>query len=246
LKEAGLLVQRGKITAVGRALAAPAGALEIDATGKHVTPGLIAPSHVAISRGGNEFSHSVRAEVRIADVLDATSIDLYRQLAGGLTAVNVLHGSANTGRCPARARRLQGGRRDGCHRRWRVHVLRLVGFKIEVVDAVPANAALMHRAGVLTSFNSDAPELARRLNTEAAKAVKYGSRPDDFLARHRIRRWLSVSLRSVTLGLPIRHRQSCGVVGPQARRRERPLTTSHRRRSPVLPFRPLQLAQPCI
>jgi Amidohydrolase family len=48
------------------------------------------------------------------------------------------------------------------------------GYKMEVQDAIPGNAALMHRAGVLVSINSDNPELARRLNTEAAKAVKYG------------------------------------------------------------------------
>lgn len=47
-------------------------------------------------------------------------------------------------------------------------------FKMEVYDAIPYNAALMHRQGVLTSLNSDSDELARRLNTEAAKAVKYG------------------------------------------------------------------------
>src|SRR5690606_26813568 len=47
-------------------------------------------------------------------------------------------------------------------------------FKMEVQDAIPYNGALMTRAGVLTSFNSDSSELARRLNTEAAKAMKYG------------------------------------------------------------------------
>ena len=47
-------------------------------------------------------------------------------------------------------------------------------YKFEVYDAIPYNGALMHRAGVVTSFNSDSNELARRLNTEASKAVKYG------------------------------------------------------------------------
>ena len=47
-------------------------------------------------------------------------------------------------------------------------------YKFEVYDAIPYNGALMHRAGVVTAFNSDSNELARRLNTEAAKAVKYG------------------------------------------------------------------------
>lgn len=47
-------------------------------------------------------------------------------------------------------------------------------YKIEVFDAIPFNGSLMHRVGVVTSYNSDSSELARRLNTEAAKAVKYG------------------------------------------------------------------------
>jgi Amidohydrolase family len=47
-------------------------------------------------------------------------------------------------------------------------------YKMEVVDAIPTNGAIMHKAGVLTTFNSDSDELARRLNTEAGKAVRYG------------------------------------------------------------------------
>ncbi|MEM7479075.1 MAG: amidohydrolase family protein, partial [Planctomycetota bacterium] len=47
-------------------------------------------------------------------------------------------------------------------------------YKFEVYDAIPYNGALMHRAGVVVSFNSDDRELARHLNHEAAKAVKYG------------------------------------------------------------------------
>ena len=47
-------------------------------------------------------------------------------------------------------------------------------YKFEVMDAIPYNGALMHEQEVVVSFNSDSDELARRLNTEAAKAVKYG------------------------------------------------------------------------
>jgi N-acetylglucosamine-6-phosphate deacetylase len=50
-------------------------------------------------------------------------------------------------------------------------------YKFEVYDAIPYNGALMHKAGVVVSFNSDDAELARRLNQEAAKAVKYGGVP---------------------------------------------------------------------
>jgi imidazolonepropionase-like amidohydrolase len=47
-------------------------------------------------------------------------------------------------------------------------------YKFEVYDAIPYNGTLMHDRGVLVSFNSDSDDLARRLNLEAAKAVKYG------------------------------------------------------------------------
>jgi len=53
------------------------------------------------------------------------------------------------------------------------------GYKMEAYDAIPYNAALMARKGVLVSINSDSAELMRRLNTEAAKAVKYGGLSDD-------------------------------------------------------------------
>jgi imidazolonepropionase-like amidohydrolase len=52
-------------------------------------------------------------------------------------------------------------------------------YKIEAWDAIPYNAALMLRKGVLVSLNSDSAELMRRLNTEAAKAIKYGGLSED-------------------------------------------------------------------
>ena len=55
-------------------------------------------------------------------------------------------------------------------------------YKYEVIDAIPYNGPLMEKVGVVVSYNSDSSELARRLNTEAAKAAKYGpmSREDAF------------------------------------------------------------------
>jgi imidazolonepropionase-like amidohydrolase len=47
-------------------------------------------------------------------------------------------------------------------------------YKIEAFDAIPYNAAILTKKGVLTSINSDSADVTRRLNTEAAKAVKYG------------------------------------------------------------------------
>jgi imidazolonepropionase-like amidohydrolase len=53
------------------------------------------------------------------------------------------------------------------------------GYKVEAYDAIPYNAAIMYRAGIVVSLNSDSDELTRRLNIEAAKVVKYGDVPED-------------------------------------------------------------------
>ncbi|HEY0953848.1 MAG TPA: amidohydrolase, partial [Roseateles sp.] len=294
-----LLVRDGRIAAIGKGLAAPAGAVVIDAQGKHLTPGLIdAHSHTAVHRGINEFAHSVTAEVRVGDVVDATDISVYRQLAGGVTSANLLHGSANAiggqnqviklrwgldadglkfegarpgikfalgenvkranfpatdgdPRYPTTRMGVEQVMRDAflaaqAYREQRKadphtrrdlqldtlvellekkrvihihsyradeilmfvvlakefglevaafqHVLEAYkvapeiaslgagasgfsdwwGYKVEVQDAIAYNGAMTQKAGVLTSFNSDSDELARRLNTEAAKALRYG------------------------------------------------------------------------
>jgi len=68
----------------------------MDATGRHITPGIIDEhSHLAISSGVNEGSHSSTAEVRIGDVVDPDDVGIYRALAGGVTTAQLLHGSAN-------------------------------------------------------------------------------------------------------------------------------------------------------
>jgi len=281
-----------------------------DAAGKYVTPGLIdCHSHTAIEGGVNEGSDVVTAEVRVADVLDHRDVNLYRQLAGGVTTANVLHGSANViggqnaviklrwGRSPSELLfagaprgikfalgenpKRPGGQQGGAGRypgtrmgveatlraafsearsyrqQWdeyerklksggkdrptpprrdlRLETLRDVmdgkvyvhahsyradeilmlmrvaedfgfrvrtfqhvlegykvaseiarhgagastfsdwwAYKVEALDAIPYNAALMASKGVVVSLNSDSAELARRLYWEAAKAVKYG------------------------------------------------------------------------
>lgn len=95
LEDTDVLLENGKIAKVGKGLSA-SGAREIDGTGKHLTPGIIDEhSHIAISRGVNEGSEAVTAEVNIEDVVDSEDINIYRQLSGGVVASQLLHGSAN-------------------------------------------------------------------------------------------------------------------------------------------------------
>jgi len=306
LQDWDILFVNGKIDKIAPDISVPLGsALTIDGMGKHVTPGLIdCHSHSAAS-SINEGAQSVTAEVRIQDVLYSDDINIYRQLGGGLTTANILHGSANpiggqnaviklrwgsapdkllfknapqgikfalgenvkqanwqgTGRYPqtrmgveqvirdafraaqdyrhtqktyernskakkkntppridleleALAEILEGKRLLHCHSYrqdeiWMLtriaedfgftiatfqHVLegykvaeRLAEhgagastfsdwwqYKYEVIDAIPYNGTMMAKNNVLVSFNSDDAELARRMNTEAAKAIKYG------------------------------------------------------------------------
>ncbi len=91
-----ILIKDGKIAALGGTLKAPANALVIDATGQFVTPGIIdCHSHIAVDGSVNEGSVSVSSMVNIADVLNSDDISIYRDLAGGVTTANILHGSAN-------------------------------------------------------------------------------------------------------------------------------------------------------
>jgi imidazolonepropionase-like amidohydrolase len=318
-----ILVRDGKIAEVGENVLVPAGATIIDAAGQWVTPGIIdCHSHIGADGNINEASVSVSAMVNIKDVINPEDIAIYRALAGGVTSVNILHGSANSiggqtiviktrwgkdaeglifegakpgikfalGENPKRAGNPVGGRgapatnarypatRMGvedtireafneavaykaawdkfdagvkagqhpipprkdlklealkevlegkrfvhahCYRADEILMLIRVaddygfkirtfqhvlegykvakeiaahgagastfsdwwGYKAEAYDAIPYNAAVMTKKGVVVSLNSDDAELMRRLNTEAAKAMKYGGiSRDDALA----------------------------------------------------------------
>ena len=102
LVDTDVLVKDGKITAIGKNIE-DSNAVKIDAKGKHLTSGIIDEhSHIAISKGVNEGGHNSSAEVTIQDVVNSEDINIYRDLAGGVTTSQLLHGSANPiGGCSA-------------------------------------------------------------------------------------------------------------------------------------------------
>ncbi|HVO56160.1 MAG TPA: amidohydrolase [Dongiaceae bacterium] len=96
IERGSILIKDGKIAEVGPSVKAPQGATVIDAAGQFVMPGIIdCHSHIAIEGGVNEASVSVSSIANTLEVLDSDDIDIYRDLAGGVTAANILHGSAN-------------------------------------------------------------------------------------------------------------------------------------------------------
>jgi imidazolonepropionase-like amidohydrolase len=96
LQNGSVLIQNGKISAIGKNISAPADATVVDASGKYLTPGIIdCHSHTAVEGGVNEGTVSDSSMVNIKDVIDPSDVNIYRALAGGLTVSNVLHGSAN-------------------------------------------------------------------------------------------------------------------------------------------------------
>ncbi len=96
LEDADMLISSGTIEAVGYNINVPRRALEIDAAGMHVTPGLIDPHiHTSIAGGVNETGDAITSETRISDVMHADNVWIYRLLAGGITSATLFHGSAN-------------------------------------------------------------------------------------------------------------------------------------------------------
>lgn len=96
LEETDIIIRDGIIREIGKNLITPRNAEVIDASGKFVMPGIIdAHSHLAIERGINEVTHPVTAEVSMYDVVNANDVGIYRALAGGVTTIHIMHGSAN-------------------------------------------------------------------------------------------------------------------------------------------------------
>ena len=97
VSDVSVVIENGKIKYVGKdKINYPKNAIVIDGSGKHLTNGIIDEhSHIAISKGVNEGSQAITAEVSIADVVNSDDINIYRQLAGGVTSAQLLHGSAN-------------------------------------------------------------------------------------------------------------------------------------------------------
>ncbi|WP_410477242.1 amidohydrolase [Polaribacter sp. Hel1_85] len=94
LENTDVLIKDGKITAIGKNLKSRS-AKVIDGTGKYLTAGIIDEhSHIATS-AVNEAGHNSTAEVSIEDVVNPTDMNIYRNLAGGVTSIQILHGSAN-------------------------------------------------------------------------------------------------------------------------------------------------------
>ncbi|GAB5554903.1 MAG: amidohydrolase family protein [Saprospiraceae bacterium] len=90
-----VLIENGKITRIAKNIRTPRGVTEVDATGKFVMPGIIdAHSHLALD-AVNEGTSPVTAEVFQGDALDPLDVGIYRALAGGVTSLHAMHGSAN-------------------------------------------------------------------------------------------------------------------------------------------------------
>lgn len=95
LENTDILIEKGKIARIGKSLTAPANAQVIDATGRFVSPGIIDCHSHSMLDAINEFSFSVTSMTTVRDALNPRDITIYRALAGGVTAGNLLHGSAN-------------------------------------------------------------------------------------------------------------------------------------------------------
>ncbi len=95
ISKGSILIRDGRIAEIGPNVEIPYGADVIEASGQYVMPGIIDPhSHLAVDGSVNE-GLAVSSMVGVGDVINPYDIDIYRELAGGVTTTNVLHGSAD-------------------------------------------------------------------------------------------------------------------------------------------------------
>ena len=95
ITETDVAINNGKIVAIGKNLSVKDAKI-IDAKGMHLTNGIIDEhSHIAIYKGVNECTQALTSEVRIGDVINCDDVNIYRQLSGGVTSAQLLHGSCN-------------------------------------------------------------------------------------------------------------------------------------------------------
>jgi len=96
IQNGSVLVHNGKIAQIGANIPAPAGATVIDANGKFVMPGIIdCHSHLALDSDVNEATNPITPSMNMLDAFVNTDKGLYQALAGGVTSLLLLHGSAN-------------------------------------------------------------------------------------------------------------------------------------------------------
>jgi imidazolonepropionase-like amidohydrolase len=95
IQNASILMRDGKITEVGTNIQAPADAIVIDASGQYVTPGLIDTHEHIAAEATNEGSVAVSSMTDICGVVNPEDVGIFRELAGGITTIATIHGSAN-------------------------------------------------------------------------------------------------------------------------------------------------------
>lgn len=140
LESTDILVTNGKIAQVAKDIAAPSGYTVVDAKGKFVMPGIIdAHSHVGID-AVNEGTNPVTAEVAVGDAINPFQINLYRALAGGVTTIHSMHGSANAIGGECETIKLRYGTKDP-------EVLRMQGAPRTIKFALGENPTRVHGGG---------------------------------------------------------------------------------------------------
>ena len=134
-----ILILDGVITEIGTDLSAPSGVPVVDGTGKYVMPGIIdAHSHLN-TVSTNEARNPVTAEVTMEESINPNSVSIYRAIAGGVTSIHLMHGSAN----------VIGGQGETLKLRYGVSqdAMRFTGAKRTIKFALGENPTRVHGQG---------------------------------------------------------------------------------------------------